>query len=1014
MLHSLLRSCVFLLLALLLPVVLSPARAAPPLPGYTHTAWRAADGAPLDIRSMAQTEDGTLWLGTPNGLYRFDGIEFSRVKVPRMRRMPTRIDVLVARPGGELWIADDARGMFVLRGGVVKDITPELPGEGVGFALAFAFDADGSAWVASSTGLWHFAQGRWRRIEAQRTVDADGTPHHLDGAGLSNEGTSTVLVDQYGRVWWSRRDGIYLLDRAAQRLRRVVRTTSLMRLAQSPDGRLWALPEEPGHGQPVASPVPAPVPTPALPAARDANHVESRARGQFDRDGNLWLAGCPAGVCLAAGAGALDGAVMPTPGGQPPQLAPFAATNVNCLLEDRSGNLWFGTRDGLDRLHADKVTRVPIDSGKNSYTMARDTEGDVWVAESIERRVWKIRKDGSVQEDRSRPITVVANDRDGALLLGGRNAIFRRSHGVETRIDLPPTPDGRHVPLSLFGLLDDGKALFIGASEIGVVGLEDGTWHYRDHWRFPRNLYTSAPGGKGRIWLATLDGTVVLWERARTATYGAGMIGRLVTVIDGPDVLATGEEGIAVLQRGRFRMLRAAVPAVLRNVSGLGISPDGDRWLNGARGIVRVAAADWRAAMADPAVPLRYTLIDSYDGYPGQAMLESRLHSVYTHPDGRMWFMTSSGIVQLDPRRLERDTLRPVVSISAVHAAGQIHGGARVRLPSGTQDFSIAYGAPSLSRADGVHFQYMLEGRDPGWQDGGLRRTAWYTNIAPGRYTFRVRAINEDGVASAADAATVIVIEPTVTQSLAFRTALVACAALALYGLYHYSLSVETRRIAERHDARLAERERIARTLHDTFLQSVQGLVLRVHAAAKKLPPGDAVRKQLETVLDQADGTLAEGRNQVHELRSGRDAERVLEEAGKTLAATFPDTAFRMTVTGARVPMRAQVQDEIAEIGAEALRNAFFHARATLVELVLDYGRGGLALRVTDDGVGFDESLVRKRVKGKHWGLVGMRERAMRVNGRLDIGRMRSRGTRVELQVAARIAYLVDAEAAWG
>lgn len=1013
MLHSLLRSSVFLVCALLLFL---PARAALPVPGYTHTSWRAADGAPLDIRSMAQTSDGALWLGAPTGLYEFDGIQFKRFAMPPMRRVPTRIDVLAASPGGELWMADDTRGIFMLRDRVIRYMTPDLPGEGVGFVLAFAFDGDGSAWAASTTGLWRFAQGRWHRFETEPAPDGVGTARHVDDTGLPDEGMLTVMADQYGRIWTTGRGGIYLLDRAAQRLRRVARSPAMARLAQSPDGRLWALHERAGAGEVVASPVPESVPPTPLPRARDANDAQSRVRGQFDRDGNLWLIDCPDRICLVAAAGALEGVVeQPRGRGLPSGIAPFAlATTANCLLEDRSGNIWFGTQEGLERLNANKVLRVPIDAGKNSYTMASDTEGNVWVAELVSRRLWKIRADGSVQEDRTRPVTVVANDRDGALLMAGKHAIFRRSRGVETSIPLPPTPDGRHIPLTIFGMLDDGKALFIGASEFGVAGLENGNWYYRDHWHFPPHLYTSAPGrGKGRIWLATLDGTVVLWERNRTTTYGARLIGRPVTVIDGPDVLATGDEGIAVLQRGRFRMLKATSPDVLRNVSGIGITPDGDRWLNGARGIVHVAAADWRAALADPGVLLRYTLIDAHEGYPGEAMLESRLHSVFTHPDGRMWFMTSSGVVQLDPRHMKRDTLRPVVSIAGVHGADRTYEGARVRLPMGTQDFSIAYGAPSLSRADGVRFQYMLEGRDPGWQDGGLRRMAWYTNIAPGRYTFRVRAVSEEGAASAADAATVIVIEPTVTQSFAFRAALVVCAAMALYGLYHYRLRVATRRIADRHDARLAERERIARTLHDTFLQSVQGLVLRVHAAARKLPPGDAVRKQLEAVLDQADDTLAEGRNQVHELRSGRNAERVLEETGKTLAATFCDTAFRMTVTGERAAVRAQVQDEIAEIGAEALRNAFFHARATQVDLILDYGRDVLALRVVDDGVGFDESKVRKRVKGRHWGLVGMRERAVRIKGRLDIAWTEGGGTRVELQVAARVAYAEEAATAW-
>jgi signal transduction histidine kinase/streptogramin lyase len=771
MFDSLLRRGAFFLCALFLSLA---ARAEAFRPDYTHTTWRATDGAPLDIRSIAQTPDGMLWVGSTTGLYRFDGIEFKRFSVSGMRLTLGRIQVLVARPSGELWIADDDDGLFVLREGKLSDIAPAA-GNGPRSVTSLAFDSDGSAWVTSNTGVWRLAGGHWSRIAIEPGAGG-GRPRDATEVGMREDGMLSVLADQYGRVWTSGLQGVYLLDRGTQRLRKVMSPDRVSRLIQSPDGRIWAIRRSAQAGEVLASVVPSPAVAPALPRAADSSRAASRSPAQFDRDANLWIVGCQDKVCLlrGAGAGRADAVAMPAAADQPKDAWALPTPVVNCVLEDSSGNVWFGTQEGLDRLRAKRVVRVPLPAGSADYTMAQDTEGNAWVAELQTKRVWKIRADGSVE----------------------------------------------------------------------------------------------------------------------------------------------------------------------------------------------------------------------------------------------VWFMTSSGIVQLDRRRMQRDAQPPVVFVSAVQAAGREFTGPRARLPAGTEDFSIDYGAPSLSRADGVRFQYMLEGRDRGWQDGGLRRTAWYTNIAPGRYTFRVRAVNEDGVASATDAAAVIVLEPTFTQSAAFRIALLVCAAMALHGLYRYRLRVATRRIADRHDARLAERERIARTLHDTFLQSVQGLVLRVHAAARKLPAGDTVRAQIEDVLDQADATLAEGRNQVHELRSGRNAERVLEETGNILAATFPGTAFHMTVKGERPLVRAHVQDEVAEIGAEALRNAFRHARATGVALTLHYGRDMLVLRVVDDGAGLDEARARERVKGRHWGLVGMRERAARIHARLDIAGAPGQGTRIELQVAARVAYDAHAAAA--
>jgi signal transduction histidine kinase/ligand-binding sensor domain-containing protein len=986
------RWCAPFLAALLISL---PAWGATRLQDYTHTTWRADDGAPLEIKSMAQTPDGRLWLGTASGLYHFDGLQFRRVPLPKMTRGLSLVANMVARPDGAVWIADDAGALFLLHGGKLDDMTPALPGLGLGIVMSMAFDADGGLWAATATGLWHRSGGRWQLYRA------NGAP----GTGSYDEAMLSVLVDQYGQVWAADRNGIYLLERGAQRLRKVADAEEGTKLTQSPDGRVWWIRPRPDARGILLGAIAGPEHGKTLARRPDFNQVESRSSAQFDRDGNLWLVGCPSGTCLVADAGKGTAVRRAQLVDSPGAAAAPSAVEVNTMLEDSAGNIWLATQDGLDRLRAKKVVGLSITPGKSNFSMAQDSEGNAWAVEAAARRAWKIRADGSVQEDRSEPFTIAANDRDGALLLAGRHDIVRRLHGVETRIPLPPTPDGRRLPLDVFGVLDDGDTLWIGASEVGVAGLKDGRWYYRDHWNFPRNIYTSAPAGKGKLWLVMLDGTVVHWDHGAQTAYDAAVVGRPIAVHGGPDVLVAGDEGIAVLQHGRFRPLRGAEPDVLRNVSGLGIAPDGDRWLNGARGIVHVTAADWRAAMADPRVPLRYTLIDAHDGYPGQAALENRLRSVFTASDGRMWFMTSSGIVQLDPRRLRHDMPPPVVGIEAVQAAGRSSASPTVRLPAGVQDFSIAYGAPSLSRADGLRFQYMLDGKDSGWQDGATRRTAWYTNIAPGRYTFRVRATNEEGSGSAADATTVVVVEPTLTQSLAFRVALAVAGAALLYLLYRQRLRVATRRIADRHDARLAERERIARTLHDTFLQSVQALVLRVHAAARKLPAENEVRLQLESVLDQADGALAEGRQQVYDLRSGRNVESVLEAAGRALAASYPTTTFALTVDGERMPLQAQVQDEIAEIGAEALRNAFVHARATHVTLTLDYGRDTLALCVLDDGGGIDEDAVRKRVDGKHWGLVGMRERAARIGGKLAIDGSAGWGTSVALTVPARLAY---------
>jgi signal transduction histidine kinase len=257
-------------------------------------------------------------------------------------------------------------------------------------------------------------------------------------------------------------------------------------------------------------------------------------------------------------------------------------------------------------------------------------------------------------------------------------------------------------------------------------------------------------------------------------------------------------------------------------------------------------------------------------------------------------------------------------------------------------------------------------------------------------------------------------VAPTLVQTLWFR---LACAgALALLGvlLYRYRMRYVTRRLTERLQVRTAERERIARTLHDTFLQTVQGLVLRVDAVAATLPPDAGARRQLENVLDDASHAIGEGRDQLQELRAG-DAhvlEDVLADAIARLGQTHGALAVDVHVEGERRPLLAPVADEIAEIAREALRNAFAHAHAARIRVTLVYARRTLTLCVADDGRGLPEA-VRRDGTGfagdrGHWGLVGMRERAGRIGARLDIASGPRHGTTITLTVPGAHAYGAD------
>lgn len=972
--------------AALLPA--APAAALDPqtrLADYNHTSWTAKDGAPAEISTMAQTPDGWLWLGTSTGLYRFDGVHFQHYPLPDgAQQQHNHIRTLYAAPNGDLLIGYGSEGLSVLRrSGAVDPIPFDVK---LGLPNNFVFDRDGTPWITSITGMYHYVGGRLVAAGAR--------------AGLTDgEEVYSMLIDRRGRFWINNRHGVSQLNRDSGRFEATAIRYDGGSLSQSPDGRIWLIDEDRVVLVPAA---------PAGPRAADATGVESRRLGLFDRDGNLWSTRCPTDACVVAGAGARNDAVI-----APRRLATdqfdassqLSAVQVESMLEDREGNLWFATQGGLDRYRENRLTAAHLPASFGVYTMASDAGGAVWAAEPVRGVLWRLDPHAAPAAQPGH-VDDVANDRDGALLLAGPRSIERRYRGKVEQIPLPMGRDGRPVDQHVSGMLDDGKVLWVVSAQTGLNGWVDGRWLPRSHFNLPPKIFTIRPGGLGQLWLSASDGSVVLYDNDRQIRYDDPGVGTFTELHAGSEVVVGGSLGMAVLHGKQFRHVRAAEPEALTWVSGIAVTPDGDRWFNGALGIVHVRKADWDDVVVHPDALLRYELIDALDGYPGRAMLLNRSRSIYTAPDGELWFMTSRNIVHLDPRRLKRNPVAPQVQIERLLSGdGSYAAQAALTLPAASPNFSIEFTSPSLSKPEKVRFEYQLVGVDAGWQDAGARRSAYYTNVYPGSYRFRVRARNEDGVAGAGAAELAVRIPPTFWQTPWFKAACGLAAAGLLYLLYLYRMRIVTARVAERLNVRMAERERIARALHDTILQSVQAITLRLHLVAQELPPGDRIRDKLDALLEQADHAHDEGRDQVHELRAGQagDVEHAVADAGQHLALLYPATAFSLQVGGARRQLHSAVAEEACEIAREALRNAFRHAGAAKVEALLSYDADRYTLLVQDNGRGIGEP--RADDGAEHWGLIGMRERAARIGAKLVIDSKAGAGTRITLTVPGRLAY---------
>jgi signal transduction histidine kinase len=362
-----------------------------------------------------------------------------------------------------------------------------------------------------------------------------------------------------------------------------------------------------------------------------------------------------------------------------------------------------------------------------------------------------------------------------------------------------------------------------------------------------------------------------------------------------------------------------------------------------------------------------------------------------------------------------QDAAPPPVVIRAITVDGRRYSDpSHLRLPTGAADLQIDFTAPSLSAPERITFRYKLDGVDGGWVDPGSRRQAFYTKLPPGNYRFHVIAANKDGVWNRQGATLSLELPPTFLQSWAFKLLCAAAAALVLWFLYALRMRQVAERVSQRLEARRSERERIARELHDTLLQGLQGLILRFHSIARRIPDTDPARPLMEQALNEADGILIESRDHVRELRSHDSVANFTQVFGDAAAKANlePRTRLDVVTHGPARELHPIVRDEITRIAEQAIQNVAQHAQAANLEISIAYERSRLNLTIVDDGVGIPAEILRRGGREGHFGLVGLRERAHRIHGSLTLTSEPGSGTRLTLSVPAGVAYAAAAQRA--
>jgi len=954
---------------------------------YNHTAWSVRDGAPADIWALAQSRDGYLWLGTGSGLYRFDGIQFDPIPAPPGQSfVSNNVTALHLDDDGSVWIGYFAAGMSLLRNGQLRHFGPE-DGMPDGAVVRFARDRHGALWVANSDGLVRIVNDRLQRI---------GEDWNFHGGRAY-----WVLIDHHGTLWVAGNSSIQKLpDGARQFVDTGVAVGSYAVLGEAPDGRIWVSDDE--HG---TRPIDGSMPFQALPTTK---------RMLFDEDGALWATA------------SLQGGLIRYHAGQP--LGHFAepeglTANVAVpVLEDRQGNIWVGTNLGLNRFRRQDLAMVRLPDGSNPRNIAVTSTQDGLEIYMPGQRL-RVDRSGTHLDPVSLPrVLGVKVDQQGVMWAAGLNHPWRVDGEQIDAIPAPPEfgwSDGRTMAV------DNHGGLWLSTQGSGL-------WHWDGHdwnaWQavgadsgepLPgtqalqlRSPSTVVPLPGGEFWLGYPDNLIahVISGKVSVFDHAAGLnVGGVAVIVPRADgALIGGESGIARLRNGKIRSLDASRVNEFRGVSGIVRDGSGDLFINGSRGIVRINEAELDRGFDETPPHLAYRVFDDLDGLEGVALQAQLSPTAGISGDGRLWFATNRGVALIDPQRLTHDRNPVPVQIRSISANEQPYPvSSGLSLPPNTSSLRIDYTALDLAMPERVRFRYRLDGVDTDWQEAGHRRQAYYSNLGPGHYRFEVIAANRDGVWSTPTAALDFRIRPRFTQTHWF-TALLVLLVLALLTLGYMmrvrQLALRMRlRLEERH----AERERIARDLHDTLLQGTQGLILRVHAISEQLPDDSELRQALNLTLDRAANLLEEGRDRVQALRVTQttDGELGAQLEAFANAMSTPDGPELVTLmSGTPRPLLADAADELLLIAQEALSNAFRHARAGRIELRVDYQTRRLILEFCDDGIGFDHDLT-NHGQQRHWGLTGMRERAEHLGADLTILSRVGEGTRILLKLAAHRVY---------
>ena len=998
---------------------------------YAHTVWKVRDGfTQTSIKSVAQTPDGYLWLGTSFGLYRFDGVRAVPWQPPVGHHLPgNNIQALFVARDGTLWIST-LSGVASWKDGLLRRY-PETTGQIFGTIIQ---DRAGKVWIGAES------PGRVCAAQSAKVQCYGAGTYGLIVRDIYEAPNGTLLIAADTGIWrWSAGtapndpfklgtfDAFGMTEDDSGRL--LLATSGGLKELVGERLHTYKLPGLSGLLRPgglfhIA----------AIGRARPAHFLRSH-------DGSLWIA-------------TLQGLLHVHHG----RTDTFSASDglsgdfVLGTFEDREGSVWVNTETGLDRFRRpvfEDLSSDPRLARADIYSLQATSDGTVWIGSREGLDSWKdgrisYYRDHSNQKGHEYGLTTKAQEAVTTIKNSGPAGI-PTSLGVDDQGQLWASTiegtfylSGRHfVKVSevpggrVFGIAGDGQnGVWISHATSGLFHGAPGEHFQQTPWL---ELGGKASGARallpdtsdGGVWMGFFQGGLIYFKDKQirvSYTSADGLGGGSVNGLrfDSANTLwASTEGGLTRIRDGRFLTFtkKDGLPCDAVNWS----VEDVDRfvWLAMPCGLVRIASSELNGWVGHTGQKLNLKTFDNSDGAVSIGIYGSIGPHVTQAPDGRLWFVQNGGVSIIDPRHLHLNQLPPPVHIEELIADGKSYdfpsgSNTVVRLPPSLHDLELDYAALSLVAPQKVRFRYKLEGRDTSWQDVGTRRAAFYTDLSPRKYRFRVIACNNDGVWNETGATLDFTVDPAWFQTLWFRLLCLLAFGSLLWLAHTLRLRSITWHIQGRLGARIEERERIARELHDTLLQSFQGAVFQFQAARRLLLRNtDNAMIVVDEAIEAAEQGITEGRAAIHDLRPEDAAQRDLPQLLRATATELVRAHqwdrnvpnFRLIVEGRRRELALMFQTELYRISREVIRNAFAHAQASHIEVEVRYDRNQLQIRIRDDGKGIKSELIKSAGRAGHWGIAGMRERAERIGAHLEFWSEEGAGTEVQLTLAAAVAY---------